>query len=150
MFGMPDWLRVLAFRILGWFNIRRHDEDFRQELEAHLALLTEENIRRGMTSEEARRAACLRLGGVTQLRESHRELWGLPRAETFLQDMRYGVRQFRRSPALTAIITLSLALGIGANTAIFSVINAVMLRMLPVQEPERLVQVAFRGKHSAA
>jgi len=72
MFGMPDWLRVLTSRIHGWFTIRRVDEDFREELEAHLGLLTEENIRRGMTSEEAHRAARLRLGGSTQLRETHR------------------------------------------------------------------------------
>jgi predicted permease len=112
-------------------------------------MLTEENIRRGMRAEEARRAAGLRLGGITQLRETHRELWGLPLVETFFQDVRYGLRQFRRSPGLTAVITLSLALGIGANTAIFSVINAVMLRMLPVQDPQRLVQIGFQGKHSA-
>ncbi len=142
-------LRVFASRLRGLVTRRRLDQDFREELEAHLGLLTEESIRRGMTSEEARRAARLRLGGITQLRETHRELWGLPLAETFLQDLRYGLRQFRRSPGLTAVITLSLALGIGANTAIFSVINAVMLRMLPVQDPQRLVQIGFQGKHSA-
>jgi predicted permease len=149
MFGMPAWLRVLASRIHGWFTIRRLDEDFQEELDAHLTLLTEENIRCGMTSEEARRAASLRLGSITQLRMTYRELQGLPLVETFLQDLGYGVRQFRRSPGLAAVITLSLALGIGANTAIFSVINAVMLRMLPVQEPDRLVQIGFQGKHSA-
>src|SRR5271167_1325404 len=141
---MPMWfvglngLRVLGSRVRGLIARRHLDQDFELELEAHLGLLTEANIRRGMTSEEARRAARLRLGGITQLRDTHRELWGLPLAETFLQDLRYGLRQFRRSPGLTAVITLSLALGMGANTAIFSVINAVMLRMLPVQDPERL------------
>jgi predicted permease len=145
MFG---WMRVLGSRIRGLLTRRRLDEDFQHELDSHLALLTEENIRRGLPPEEARRAAHLRLGGVAQLREANRELWGLPLVESIFQDVRYGLRQFRRSPGLTAVITLSLALGIGANTAIFSVINAVMLRMLPVQEPDRLVQIGFQGKHS--
>src|SRR5215471_12892320 len=114
MFGMPDWLRVLAFRILGWFNIRRHDEDFRQELEAHLALLTEENIRRGMTLEEARRAARLRLGGIAQLRQTHRELWGLPWIEAVVQDIRYALRTLWRAKWVSLAAVVTLALGIGA------------------------------------
>jgi predicted permease len=148
-FGGLSGLRALASRVRGLLTRSRLDQDFELELNTHLALLTEENVRCGMTSEEAHRAARVRLGGVTQLRETHRELWGLPLAETFFQDLRYGLRQFRRSPGLTAVITLSLALGIGTNTAIFSVINAVMLRMLPVQDPERVVQIGFQGKHSA-
>jgi predicted permease len=144
---MLNRLKVLASQIGGLLTRRRLDSDFAQELDGHLSLLIEENIRRGMPLEEARRAAHVRLGGVTQIRENHREAWGLPLAESLLQDVRYGLRQFRRSPGLTAVITLSLALGIGANTAIFSVINAVMLRSLPVQEPNRLVQIAFEGKH---
>lgn len=142
-----DRLAALISKGRGLVRRQRLERDFEQELDSHLALLAEENIRHGMTPEDARRDARLRLGGVTQLRETHRELWGLPLAETLLKDVRYGLRQFRRNPGLTAIITLSLALGIGANTAIFSVINAAMLRMLPVQSPERLVQIAFEGKH---
>ncbi|HEV2381807.1 MAG TPA: ABC transporter permease [Terriglobia bacterium] len=146
---MLNPLRVLAFRVRCLFARRRLDEDFQRELDSHLTLLTDENIRRGLSPEEARRVARVRLGGLTQLRETHFESWGLPLAETVFHDLRYGLRQLRRSPGLTAVIALSLALGIGANTAIFSVINAVMLRMLPVQDPERLVQIGFQGNHGA-
>src|SRR5271167_80115 len=96
-FAIPDSLRVLASRIRGMLTRCRLDEDFQQELQAHLALLTEENIRRGMTSEEARRAARLRLGGITQLRQTHRELQGLPLVETLVQDIRYALRTLWRA-----------------------------------------------------
>ncbi len=143
-FAIPDSLRVFGSRVRGWSTIRRLDEDFQQELETHLALLTEENIRRGMTSEEARRAASLRLEGITQLRQTYRELQGLPLVETLVQDIRYALRTLWRAKWVSLAAVATLALGIGANTALFSVVDTVLLRSLPFREPDRLVMLARR------
>ncbi len=138
MFG---GLRVLAARIRGWSSRRRVEEEFSQELAEHLALLTEENLRRGMTEEEARRVARVKLGGVTQLRETHRELRGLPILETTLRDIQYGWRTLRKNPGFTLVCVLTLALGIGANTAIFNVVHATLLKPLPIRQGKRLVVI---------
>ena len=138
---MPGWLWMLVSRIVGWLSRRPADEEFARELESHLEMLTQENLRRGMTPEEARRAARVRLGGMTQISERHSEMHTLPLLGTIVQDIRYGLRTLRKSPGFTTVAVLTLALGIGANTAIFTLIDGVMLKSLPVANPAQLYRL---------
>jgi len=153
---MLGWLRMVASRICGWLWPRRADEEFARELESHLEMLTAENVRRGMPPEEAQRAARLRLGGMMQISERRREMHTLPLLEAFVQDVRYGLRTLRKSPGFTSVAVLTLALGIGANTAIFQMIDALRLRVIPVKEPQELMTVqladptGMRGSEASA
>ncbi|MGH9673013.1 MAG: ABC transporter permease, partial [Bryobacteraceae bacterium] len=124
---------------------KRLAEDLREEAEAHLQMEVEANMERGMTPEEALLAARRSFGNRTLIQESARESWAFQSLETLGQDLRYGLRMMRRNPGFTAAVTLCLALGIGANTAIFTMIEVVLLRTLPVRAPAELVQVTHTG-----
>ncbi|MBL0158464.1 MAG: ABC transporter permease [Bryobacterales bacterium] len=134
-------LRAFLMRLTGLFGKERQDRELAEEIESHLQLQIDDNLRAGMDPAEARRQATLRFDGVEAVKESYRERRGLPWLETAWQDLRYAVRVLAKDRGFTAVAVLTLALGIGANTAIFGLIDAVMLKSLPVQRPEELLQV---------
>jgi len=140
------WIHKLPLRFRSLFRKSRAEADLSDELRFHLEKLIEEQAAKGMTPEEARYAALRELGGVEQIKEECRDMRRVNWIENFLQDVRYGLRMVGKSRGLTAILALTLALGIGVNTAIFSVLNGWLLRPLPVRAPEQIMVLAFQPK----
>lgn len=139
-----DRLREILLRLLSFLGLssrfarHRAEEELAEEMEFHLEMEIERNRERGLSPQEARRQARIRLGGVEQVKEAYRDQRTLPRLEQWLLDIRHGARSLWRSPAYTVTAVVVLALGIGANTAVFSVADAVLFRPLPFPEPDRL------------
>ena len=135
-------LRTFWFRLSALLRSRRVDRDIDDEIASHLAEATEEYLRQGLSPEDARQAAQRRFGGVMQAKEVYREVGSFVWLDDLARDVRHALRTFRRAPAFTAVTLLTLALGIGANAAIFSVLNGVILRPLPYPKSEHVMYVS--------
>jgi putative ABC transport system permease protein len=142
---MPRWLRRLIVRGRTLFLGRRVEAELDDELRFHLETRIAQGVARGLSPEEARRRAVIALEGVEQQKEACRETWGLRVVNNLIRDVRHGARVLRAQPGFTLAAILSLALGIGANTAIFQVVNAVRLRSLPVPRPHELAEIRLIG-----
>jgi len=142
---MTHYLRALVTRLRRLFGNCGADRDLNDEIETHLRLLTERYVRQGMSEAEAAWAARRQFGNVTLLQEVNREMRGIRFIETLFQDLRYGVRMLAKNRVFTFVAILTLAFGIGANTAIFSVIHAVLLSPLPYPQSERMVMLGVTG-----
>src|SRR5688500_12276487 len=134
-------VRAWLMRVFGVFGSSRAERDLSAEIESHLQLHIDDNVRAGMSPQEARRRAVMALGGVERTKEEYRDRRGLPAFESLVRDLRYGVRTLIKSPGFAVSGVLILGLGIGVNSAIFTVVNAVVLRPLPFTDADRIVRV---------
>jgi len=141
-------IRAWFFRLAGLFRKETGDRELTAEMESHVQLHIEENLRAGMNAEQARRLALIKLGGIEQTKEAYRERKGLPMLETFLQDLRFAARMLGKNPGVTTIVVLTLALGVGANTAVFGLVNGILVQRLPVPAPEQIVALVIQSGES--
>ena len=139
-------LKQIAARLHAFFRPGDLDRDFSDELASHLDMLTDENVRRGMTPEQARRAALIRLGAPASLKARHRDVRGFPALETILQDLRFAVRLLAKDRWYSAAAIAALALGIGANAAGFTIVDAAFLRGLPYEDANRLYVISWLNR----
>ena len=141
-------LRAWLHRLAGVFKRRQRELELAEEIESHLQMHIDDNLRCGIAAEEARRLALIKLGGIASTQENYRDRAGFPSLETLAEDVRYSFRMLRKTPVFTTVALLTLTLGIGANTAIFTLTNALFLRRLPVPEANRLALITYEAAYA--